>query len=91
MKKFITTTYKTVSDKIKKPITLVMLSDLHNKVFGHKNQDLLEKIKEEKPDMILIAGDLVLGKKEASLKIPQLKFLEINRRRILSSLNCSRI
>ena len=48
-----------------------MLSDLHNKVFGDKNQSLLEKIKEEKPDMILIAGDLVLGKKEASLKIPQ--------------------
>lgn len=71
MKKFITTTYKTVSDKINKPLTLVMLSDLHNKVFGDKNQSLLEKIKEEKPDMILIAGDLVLGKKGASLKIPQ--------------------
>lgn len=71
MKKFITVTYKTVSEKLREPITLVMLSDLHNRVFGHKNRDLLDKIKEEKPDMILIAGDLVLGKKEAPLKVPQ--------------------
>lgn len=69
MKKFVTTKYEIESSKMKKnPVTLVMVSDLHNVVFGEKNEKLLQKIEEQKPDMILIAGDLVLGKKGQSTK-----------------------
>lgn len=62
-KKFITVRYEVNSEKLKKnQIVIAMVSDLHNVVFGRKNERLLEKIKEEKPDIILAAGDLVLGK-----------------------------
>lgn len=62
-KKFTTVRYEINSEKLKKnPVTFAMISDLHNVVFGRKNELLLQKIKEEKPDAILIAGDLVLGK-----------------------------
>ncbi len=71
MKKFVTVKYQIDSDKIKCPFTVVMVSDLHNVVFGEKNSQLLKKIGEIAPDFLVIAGDLVLGKPEASLKEPE--------------------
>lgn len=38
---------------------ILQISDLHNKEFGNNNQKLIRKIKELKPDMILLTGDLV--------------------------------
>lgn len=75
MKKFVTTTYKITTDKIKRhPLRFVMISDLHNVVFGKKNEPVFDRIKSLAPDAILIAGDLVLGKSDASLK-PAAAFL----------------
>ena len=71
MKKFITAKYQIESDKIERAFTIGMVSDLHNVVFGEKNQRLLEKIREIKPDLLVIPGDLVLGKPDASLKEPE--------------------
>ena len=68
MKKFVTVEYRIESDKIKRPFTVVMISDLHNVVFGEKNVRLLEKIRDLGPDFLVIAGDLVLGKPGASFK-----------------------
>ncbi len=71
MKKFKTTFYKIQSDKLKtQSIKLAILSDLHNVELGKENENLLKKLKEQSPDVILIAGDLVLGKKEISFFIP---------------------
>src|SRR5699024_3875431 len=67
----VTVKYQIDSDKIKCPFTVVMVSDLHNVVFGEKNSQLLKKIGEIAPDFLVIAGDLVLGKPEASLKEPE--------------------
>lgn len=39
---------------------IVMLADLHNHEFGKKNVRLLEKIKNQKPDYIMLAGDLLV-------------------------------
>lgn len=39
---------------------IVLLSDLHGNTFGKNNSKLVEKIKEEKPDAILIAGDMTV-------------------------------
>lgn len=39
---------------------LILLADLHNHEFGKKNERLLKKIREAKPDYIMIAGDLLL-------------------------------
>ena len=45
---------------------LVFLSDLHNSQF--KKQDLFEAIKKEQPDVILIGGDMIVGKKETTME-----------------------
>ena len=75
MKKFVTTTYRITTDKIKRhPLRFVMISDLHNVMFGERNEPVFEKIRALNPDAILIAGDLVLGKEDASLK-PAAAFL----------------
>lgn len=41
-------------------VRIVMLADLHANTFGKKNQRLIRKIKEQKPDMICIAGDMTV-------------------------------
>ena len=38
---------------------IVHLSDLHNKVFGENNAPLLKLIAEEKPDLIVMTGDMI--------------------------------
>ena len=38
---------------------IVHISDLHNKSFGKDQEKLLRKIREEKPDIIVITGDLI--------------------------------
>ncbi len=39
---------------------LIFLSDLHNYRYGKKNEILYEAIAEEKPDLILIGGDMLI-------------------------------
>ena len=46
-------------DKNKK---VIFLSDLHNHVYGEGNEMLLESIRDENPDYILIGGDMLVGK-----------------------------
>ncbi len=50
------------SPKIKKPRTLVFLSDLHDKEFGRNNERLLHAIAHVRPDGILIGGDTMIVK-----------------------------
>ncbi len=40
-------------------ITIVHLSDLHNKMFGEDNQRLVDHVIEVEPDLIFITGDLI--------------------------------
>lgn len=40
-------------------LKIVQISDLHHAKFGKAQQKLIERVKEEKPDMIVITGDLV--------------------------------
>ena len=47
---------------MKDDMKVVILSDLHSKVYGNDNDILLESIKNEKPDIIFIAGDMLVGK-----------------------------
>lgn len=54
--------YLFTSNKIKKDYKIVFLSDLHNKEFGKRNSQLINKIKKEKPDLILIGGDIIVTK-----------------------------
>jgi len=50
-------------DAMKTPKKLLFLSDLHNQVYGSNNDGLLENIRQEQPDIILIGGDMLVGKK----------------------------
>lgn len=45
---------------------IIMLSDLHNCSYGQQNEKLIDAIKDENPDLILIAGDMLVGKEGTS-------------------------
>ena len=58
---FIVTRYDISSSRIKEPITCALITDLHNKVYGTDNSILVDRIRSESPDLILCAGDLIVG------------------------------
>ena len=51
--------YSVKTNKIQKSIRLVQITDLHNSIFGENNQDLIDLVAEQLPDLILITGDLL--------------------------------
>ena len=51
--------YEIHSEKVKTPIRIVQLSDLHNSVFGKDNSDLIRAVAEQEPDIILLTGDML--------------------------------
>ncbi len=63
--RFVTVTYEIRSDKITKPCTMALLSDLHNKSFGNENSRLIAAIDAVSPDGILVAGDMLTAEKGA--------------------------
>lgn len=48
-------------------LRIVFITDMHNIDMGNYNQHILEKIKALQPDLILIGGDLIVGKPGASM------------------------
>lgn len=53
------TNYKIQSNKIKEDMKIVLISDLHDSQFGKDNQRLIDKIKKQHPDLILMDGDMI--------------------------------
>lgn len=51
--------YQIPSDKIDTQIRIVQLTDLHNSEFGEDNQELIDRIASQSPDLILLTGDLL--------------------------------
>ena len=41
------------------PVRMILIADIHGQEFGPDNEDLISLIIEEKPDFIVIAGDLI--------------------------------
>ena len=65
----------TVADKrVRKHVRAAVLADLHNKQYGSGNERLLQEIRKQKPDLILVAGDLVTARPGKSLE-PAVKLL----------------
>jgi predicted MPP superfamily phosphohydrolase len=40
-------------------INIILISDLHNTIFGNNQQELIEKIKKQNPDLIILSGDIL--------------------------------
>lgn len=59
---FRVTRYRVASPKLTGEKTWVFLSDLHNQVYGENNCKLIDAVKNEFPDLILIGGDMLVGK-----------------------------
>ena len=51
--------YTVSCDKITQPIRFVYLSDLHDNEFGQENENLVEQVRAEAPDFILLGGDIL--------------------------------
>lgn len=68
---FQTVHYHLQSKKIKSPVTIVMLADLHNHVFGENNEILLGEIKKLSPDFVCLAGDMLIGHSQIPYEIGQ--------------------
>ena len=64
---FVITRYDVKTKKLPKDMVqkkIVFLSDFHNQDYGEHAQKLVDAIRREEPDLILIGGDMVVGKKD---------------------------
>lgn len=66
--RFVIKRYSAADRRIKKKCRAVVLADLHNKKYGKDNQVLLNAVRAQQPDFILIAGDILTAKKRASME-----------------------
>lgn len=60
---FVVVKYGFTSGLLKKPVRLVMLSDLHNYRYGRDNTQLLAAIEEASPDAVMLVGDMITANK----------------------------
>lgn len=58
-RRFEITTYHMQSDRVTQGLRIALLSDLHNHEYGSENYDLVEAIRQSRPDLILMVGDMV--------------------------------
>ena len=66
------TNYHVTSKKLKgmkKERKIVFLSDLHSCSYGSNNEKLIRAIRNEKPDCIIVAGDMVVAKPGATIDV----------------------
>lgn len=66
---FHVTRYRVTSRKLsglKAPKKIIFLSDLHNYCYGRENEPLFLAVAKEKPDLILVGGDMLLRKDNSS-------------------------
>ena len=54
----VTRRYIISSDKIKEPVKIVLVTDLHSYIFGKNQKNILSKIKKAEPNIILLGGDI---------------------------------
>ena len=50
--------------KLQQPFSAILLSDLHNASYGEGNSALLQAIRNEKPELVLVAGDMLTFARE---------------------------
>ena len=50
--------YEIVTDKVEKPVRIVLITDFHSSSYGKDQQLLADVIKAQEPDVLLFAGDI---------------------------------
>lgn len=56
--------YEVTDARIEGKVRMAVLADLHNHEFGKNNQRLIQRVKDENPDIILCVGDFVNREEE---------------------------
>lgn len=67
-----TTFYEISTEKLNEPLRIVQLTDLHNSVFGEDNQNLVDKVAEQSPDLIVLTGDMLNSDEQDTSIVSQL-------------------
>lgn len=67
---------------LSKECRFVMISDLHNKVYGKQNEKVIDAVKKINPDFVIVAGDLVTSRASEDMTpgIELMRELSINYR-----------
>ena len=73
--RFVVVQHQAVDERIRKKARAVVLSDLHNKSYGRNNEKLLAAIRQQDPDFVLIAGDILTARPGESFA-PAVQFLQ---------------
>lgn len=60
----------TARKKGDRDVNIVFLTDLHNNSYGKYNSRLIQNIQSQKPDIILIGGDMLIKSPEPKIEIP---------------------
>ncbi|MDE7321287.1 MAG: metallophosphoesterase [Lachnospiraceae bacterium] len=60
--RFVTVREEFCLSGLTKECRFVLISDLHNKVYGKKNDKVIDAVRKINPDFIILAGDLVTSK-----------------------------
>lgn len=66
--------YTIKTDTIKKQAAFAFISDLHNCTYGNDNEKIIAALKKEKPDFLIIGGDLIVGKRNMGQCMPEKYF-----------------
>ncbi len=74
---FQTVHYHLKSKKIKSAVTIVMLADLHNQLYGENNEILLGEIEKLSPDFVCLAGDMLIGHTKIPYEAGQKTVIEL--------------
>lgn len=69
------TTIEIENDKIRAPLRIAAISDLHTREHGKDNKRLFARIHEQNPDLILVAGDMLSSSKSEKENLSYLKKL----------------
>ncbi len=50
--------YEIKTGKVTEDIKIVLITDLHSHIYGKEQKEIADKIREQKPDLILLGGDI---------------------------------
>lgn len=58
-----TVEYKINSEKVNEPVTIALITDLHSDWYGKEQKTLIKAVDKQKPDVVLLGGDIFDDKK----------------------------